>query len=89
MNRKEVQEIRNQREQRFSGRKGTGESKNLDEIQLSEKVKLINRLKEDLSVHGDMDKEKIERIKLLIKSGKYRVSSELIAEKILEDEFGL
>ena len=89
LNRKDVQEIKTIREQKLSGRKGTGRAKQGDEIQLSEKVKLIMKLKDELSLQSDKETEKIERIKTLVKSGKYKVSSDLLAEKILEEEFGL
>jgi flagellar biosynthesis anti-sigma factor FlgM len=89
LNRKDVQEIKTVREQKLAGRKGTDKAQKGDEIRLSEKVKLIMKLKEELSLHHNTDTEKIERIKALVKSGKYKISSDLLAEKILEDEFGL
>ena len=64
---------------------GTSSTSGTEQIAISSKAKDIQRATEVVNTAPDIRTDKVERIKNEIAKGSYRVSSEVLAEKILEN----
>lgn len=64
---------------------GVSSTSGTEQIAISSKAKDIQKATEAVSTAPDIRIEKVDRIKSEIESGSYRVSSEQLAEKVLEN----
>jgi negative regulator of flagellin synthesis FlgM len=64
---------------------GASSTSGTEQIAISSKAKDIQKATEAVSTAPDIRTEKVERIKNEIAKGDYRVSSEDLAEKVLEN----
>jgi len=61
------------------------EYRNEDSVELSSELNKLQELKKNASEMSGIRKGKVEGIKLLVENGSYKISSEEIAEKIIEE----
>jgi len=64
---------------------GASATSGSEQIAISSKAKDIQKATEAVNAAPDIRIEKVDRIKAEIESGSYRVSSEKLAEKVLEN----
>jgi negative regulator of flagellin synthesis FlgM len=64
---------------------GTSATNGSEQIAISSKAKDIQKATEAVNVAPDIRVEKVDKIKDQIANGNYRVSSEQLAEKVLEN----
>ena len=58
-------------------------------VNISEKAKEMQRVKELAKQAPDVDAEKVAKFRSLIASGEYKVNAEAIADRMLDDELSL
>ena len=64
------------------------ENKN-DKVELSSNAVTLNTLSEKVGTISEIRQEKVDRIKQSVDDGSYKLSSEKIADKILDEGLGL
>lgn len=66
-------------------RKAEPQFLNKDRVEISGKAKEVARLMEELSKLPDIRRQKVQELREAIKSGRYRIDSVKLAEKILRE----
>lgn len=66
-------------------RKSTVQSPSKDRVDISERAKDAARLMEEIKAIPDIRTEKVDELREAIKSGRYRIDSVKLAEKILKE----